>query len=98
MPRFAETPRRLWETYQLSKQMGIRPSELLAVDDDYVAYCLDRAVQTFGNALENRLHEISSKAKNKKTSEQKMAIELDRWLNSDSPNAPGRFRDPALQM
>jgi hypothetical protein len=74
--------------------MRTRPSDIYAIEDDFVAYCFDRAVQTFGVALENRLQEVSSRSKNKKTSEQKVAMELNRWLTSDSPNSKGRFRDP----
>jgi len=89
----------LWETYQISKQMRTRPSELYAIEDELTAWSFDRAVQTFGSALENKLHQVSEKAKNSKAGQQKAQMELDKWLASaDTKAVPGRFRDPMSSM
>lgn len=53
-------------------------------------------MQTFGNALETKLHEVTEKTKNKASADRKAEQTLQSWLNSDNPAAitPGRFRDP----
>ncbi|QPX61871.1 tail assembly chaperone [Microbacterium phage DannyDe] len=77
------------------KQLRTRPSELYGVDDELTAWSFDRAVQTFGTALENRLHEVTRKQKNQAAANRKAHQELDKWLASaDTKAVPGRFRDP----
>ncbi|WNT45022.1 tail assembly chaperone [Microbacterium phage PhunaPhoke] len=77
------------------KQLRTRPSELYGVDDELTAWSFDRAVQTFGTALENRLHEVTRKQKNQAAANRKAHQELDKWLTSaDTKAVKGRFRDP----
>lgn len=81
----------------MSKQLRKTPSELYRIDpeDEVTCWAFDRAVQTFGNALENRLHEVSAATKGKQAAERKTQRELDKWLNSgDDKSTSGRFRDP----
>jgi hypothetical protein len=81
----------------MGKQLRTRPSEVYGVTDEIAAWSFDRAVQTFGNALENRLREIADDAKNKKSAQMKIEREVDKWLNSDLPEGvipKGRFKDP----
>lgn len=47
----------MWEAYQDLKMCHKRPSEVLEVTDTIAAYCLDKAVLTFGIIIENALQE-----------------------------------------
>lgn len=68
--------------------MGTRPSEIYDVEDAFEAFCFDRAVITFGLAVEHALHGVEGK--NAKEIERKQARELDKWLGRKQ-----QFRDPA---
>jgi hypothetical protein len=79
----------------MSKQLRSRPSEIYGIDDELTAWSFDRAVQTFGVALENQLHRVAEKTKNRASGQRKAQQELDKWLSSaDTKAVPGRFRDP----
>lgn len=85
----------MWEAFQLAKQLKSRPSEIYGIDDELTAWSFDRAVQTFGGALENRLREVTKKTKTQAAADRKAHAELDKWLSSaDTKAVPGRFRDP----
>lgn len=89
----------LWEAYQMGKAHRVRPSVIYAIDDELVAWSFDRAVTTFGSALENKLHQVTEKSKNRTSGQRKAQQELDKWLSSaDTKAAPGRFRDPMKMM
>ena len=47
----------MWEAYQDLKMCHKRPSDVLEVTDTIAAYCLDKAVLTFGIIIENALQE-----------------------------------------
>lgn len=82
----------------MGKQMGLPPSDVYGIDDELTAWCFNRAVQTFGNALENALHEVSKKAKPKQA-EQAVQNKLNKWLSSADPQEvrdKTQFRDPAV--
>lgn len=65
------------------------------MDDELVAFCFDRAVLTFGNALENKLQEVAKNSKKQKEAERRTAIMFQKWISSgDSKTARGRFADP----
>lgn len=85
----------------MGKQLRTRPSEIYGIDDELTAWCFDRAIQTFGQALENRLHEIGEKAKNRKQGQMKAHQEIQKWLSSGDTKAQrgqGRFRDPMATL
>lgn len=83
----------------MSKQLRLRPSDLLKLEDEVEAWTFDRAVLTFGNALESKLQLIARRAKKQKEADRKVAAELAKWLSSaDGPSAKGRFRDPMSRM
>lgn len=85
----------MWEAFQMGKQLRTRPSEIYGIEDELTAWSFDRAVQTFGQALENQLQKVSEKSKNKTSGQRKAQQELDKWLSSaDIAPAKGRFRDP----
>lgn len=82
----------MWTLYRQATTWRTRPSDLLAIEDRYVAYCLDEAVAMFGNALTGELESVHEKTAKK--SEQKRQRILDKWLGTES-NAGQRFKDPA---
>jgi hypothetical protein len=83
----------------VAKQLRLRPSELLKLDNEVEAWSFDRAVLTFGNALESKLQLIARGSKKQKEADRKVAAELAKWLNSaDGSSTKGRFRDPVPKM
>jgi TPP-dependent 2-oxoacid decarboxylase len=80
----------------MGKQLRTRPSEIYGIYDEVAAWSFDHAVQTFGNALESRLHSVTENEKNKSSADRRAQQEMQKWLNSDNPDVvtPGRFRDP----
>lgn len=78
-----------------AKTWGVRPSSLVAVDDDYVAYCLDQAVGYFGRTLEAELEKAGSDAKNDEEAEWKRQRVLSSFLGEDKKPQRGMFADPA---
>lgn len=83
----------------MSQRFRVRPSDLYGIDDELTAWSFDRAVITFASALENRLHEISEDAKNRKTAQAKIKRETEKWLSSaDTKAAKGVFRDPMVDI
>jgi len=68
--------------------MRIRPSELLAIQDEYLAYCLDEVVMTFGTYVKNELESV--KGKNEKEIEGRRLLVLRRLLSGEGP----KFREP----
>lgn len=63
-----------------------------------MCWSFDRAVQTFGNALESKLQLVARSSKKPKEAERRMDQVLDQWLYSgDEPGKQqkGRYRDPA---
>jgi len=82
--------------------MRIRPSSLYGIDEELTAWSFDRAVQTFGNALESKLQLTARSAKKQKEAERRVDRELSKWLTSaDGPEtsaSKGRYADPALAM
>lgn len=84
----------------MSKFLNKAPSDILRIDDEVEAWSFDRAVLTFGTALENKLQLVARNAKKQKEADQKVARELQRWLScmDDPTKVKGRFRDPAVSM
>ena len=76
-----------------AKQFSCRPSEILGVDDQPMAFYFDRAVFTFGQALETELDKAGeSRGKTKKTAGQVALARqqvIARWLGAQ------KFADPA---
>lgn len=47
----------MWQLHQKATRFHRPPSELLHIEDEWCAYCLDNAVNFFGVTLENALQE-----------------------------------------
>lgn len=78
----------MWRLHQTAKTYRCRPSDLLAIQDRFAAYCLDTSVAEFANTLEHELKGIEGK--NKKEIGVKSQRLLAKWLDM-----PVRYRDPA---
>lgn len=81
-----------------AKTWGVRPSDLVAIEDDYVAYCLDQAVGYFGRTLEAELEKAGSDAKNDSDAEWKRNRVLSSFLDDDDKPVRGTFSDPAAMF
>lgn len=51
----------MWSVYNHAKTWSTRPSQLLGLDQPYLAYCVDEAVATWGNHVVNELDKIDGK-------------------------------------
>lgn len=88
----------MWLLFVDAKTWSCRPSELLNIEDDYVAYCLDQAVGYFGRNLEAELEKAGSGAKNEEDAEWKRQRVLDNFLGEDDKPQRGLFADPAAMF
>lgn len=75
-----QSPQRRWRLYRLAQACSCRPSDLLGVENSYVAYCLDEAIVTFGEALEHELEKVAHGAKNERAAEGAQKMTLEKWL------------------
>jgi hypothetical protein len=89
-PPFVSSRNNLWNVYTTAKTYSCRPSELLGIDDTYVAYCLDNAVAEFGAYVSNELEKVEGKTA--KSTSKKREAKLKQLL-TDRETA--RFADPA---
>lgn len=72
----------------MAKTYRTRPSEMFQIADGYTALCFDRAVFSFGSALESELESIEGK--NEKETARKRERTLHKWLD-----IPLKYRNPA---
>lgn len=80
----------MWQLFNLAKTWNSRPSELLNIESDWTAFCLDRAIATFGNALKAELEGVEGK--NAKTVQSKREQVLRNWI--PEARATRKFKDP----
>lgn len=74
----------------MAKQWRARPSELLVINDPYVAWCVDEAVLEFGTAVEDAVQEEYENTKGSKALKNGAAENaLRRMLGVEE-----KFRDP----
>ena len=82
----------MWETFNLAKQARTSPSEIMGLDrekDPWVAYCIDRAVTTFGTAVQSELDSVEGKTS------KEIEVKRQHVLNRFFPEAGGRrYADP----
>lgn len=73
----------MWNVFSLSQEMGVRPSDLLGVTNDYEAYCLDEAVVTFGVYVQSEVRKVGDKKTGKeKAKEGQKLAKLNALLNT----------------
>ena len=83
----------LWEAWILSKTMRVMPSEAYFIKDEVAAWCFNRAVTTFGLAVEDDLEKARSNAKDSRSGDAAAQRTLRKWLNKPG-DMTGMFRDP----
>lgn len=75
-----------------------RPSELLGVSGSFRAFSVDRAVWTFGTAVEGAMDDaekvLGNKAKPAMITQARQRV-WDQFMGINAAEVPGRFRDPA---
>jgi hypothetical protein len=73
----------------MSREMKIRPSELIGLDSDpLTVFCFDRAITAYGEALLAELKGIE--AKTKKEAQTKTKKILARWLRTPGDRRAGQ--------
>lgn len=87
--------KKLWESWVLAKTLGNRPSEIYFITDELAAWSFDRAVTTFGLAVEAAIEKATLKCKTTDEANRKAKRELDKWLRE--PDEGPKFRDPAAE-
>ncbi len=86
----------MWETWTASQKMRCRPSDLLRLSDGVLAYYFDRAVWTFGSAIQSEMDEAERKSKSSKSLPARQRMILNKWVPPPGgATAKGRFKDPA---
>lgn len=81
----------------MSQSLRTQPSAILRTSNTFAAFCIDRAVFTFGTIVESDMQEAEENTKTAKAAKAARAAVLDKWLNV-SKKAVGRFADPALKF
>lgn len=86
--------------WQKAKALGQRPSTLLGVENDYVAYCLDEAVVYFGMSLENMLESAGRKpSKEERRATQARERLIEKIFDEGKEKTKGSgFADPATMF
>jgi hypothetical protein len=84
-------PRRVWTLYQQSQKFHVPPSDLLGIDDKYVAWTFNNAVHHFASSLEAELNSV----KEEKGANQRRMFIFTRWM-AVGGNTKGLYRDPAM--
>lgn len=85
-----------WLLYQDAQTWHCRPSDLLSIQDDYVAYCVDTAVAYLGRAIQAELDGVEAKSKADGIAKRK--IILARFFGTDDKPVKGVFADPAASI
>lgn len=83
--------------WQQARAWRCRPSDLLFIEDHVAAYCLNRAVYTYGSALEEALDNSTIGIENDKTgakAENARKRVLTRWIPEASSAVTPTYRDP----
>lgn len=68
----------------------------MAIEDEYVAYCLDQAIGYIGRAIEGELEKIE--AKTEQEAEQKRKLVFERFFGDESKPSRGLYADPAAMI
>lgn len=75
-----------------AKTWTCRPSSLLNIRNDYVAYCVDSAIAYFGRAVEHELESVEGKTTADTAA--KRRVVLDRFIGDPETPTKGLFADP----
>lgn len=79
----------------MAQRLRVRPSALLGIDDEYVAYCLDEAVVEFGGAVQAAVDDVKEH-KNPKVTAAKKLETLHKYLGlNEGPSKVKKFAAPS---
>lgn len=78
----------LWTTWTACKDYRCRPSELLGIVEQPLAFFFDRAVRTFGAHVERELEKAGAGKKSEGQRQMAQNMVLQKWLGM------GRFASP----
>jgi len=53
--------KKAWQLYNTAKTWSLPPSQLMGLEEEFDAFCLDEAIAALGNGIENRLLAITGK-------------------------------------
>jgi hypothetical protein len=81
----------MWDLFLQSQTYHCRPSDLLGIDSDYSAFCLDQAVFIWGSFVRGKLDEV--KGKTSESIKKKQDRLLLRLLDTETGSK--QFADPA---
>lgn len=81
-----------------AKTWNCRPSDLLAITDEYVAFCVDQAIGYFGRVVEAELEAVEGKTDTERS--QKRDRVLQRYIGENDDEKPrrGQFADPTAMF
>jgi hypothetical protein len=80
----------VWHLWQTCKALNTRPSEIMGLDDPYLAYCLDEAITFGGRSIEADLESITHKKPKRQA--QMRENRLLALLGISQSQMPGRFK------
>jgi hypothetical protein len=83
--------------YVDAKTWNCRPSNLLAIEDDYVAYCLDQAVGYLGRSIEAELGRVEAKSESEAEAKRQRVLERFLYDEKTKPTR-GAYADPAAMF
>jgi len=78
----------------LSQRLRTRPSEILNIRHDAVAFYFDRVVVKIGTTIDAEIEAAQEKSKTKKAAMVKAQLVLNRWLRAEGG---AKYRDPAAR-
>lgn len=81
--------------YQEAKTWSVRPSSLLAISEEYPAYCFDQAVGLLGRRIENELEAVEGR--NEAETKMKRERILAKYIDLGEGKKSG-FADPMLML
>ncbi len=77
--------------FQLAQSSSVRPSQIYNITDPVQAFCFDRAVSTFGEALQAELESVNEKTASGTRAKRKRI--LAKWIPEATSGSS--FKDPA---
>lgn len=86
--------------YQTALSLNCRPSELLGLENAYVAYCFDQVATYYGSWVENQLEKVGEKLTAKERSLRDARQKRLESLLHDEPEKAMKsaFADPAAMF
>lgn len=86
----------------MAQRYRTRPSELLALDNEYDAYCIDQAVLTFAAGVEHMLEEVPTpkgrKAEERRQRNQTQLLHRILKIEEKEEEKAKKFKDPAAMF